>query len=183
MQFINTFNLVLFSILTSLNIFAGIKLFKNDKKVFAKSTFTMNVLNLIIFVLICIFKIQVPQFVLSLVIIAVFLACFCGYYLDLYKRMVMFDRLLHTLGSFAYSLFIFYLIDHFVNTGGSALFESLFIFTLGNSLGVFFELIEALHDLKSNIKAQKGLADTNVDMIFNLIGSILSGLTFYEFLV
>ncbi|MGI6261320.1 MAG: hypothetical protein ACOYJR_05715 [Acutalibacteraceae bacterium] len=88
---------------------------------------------------------------------------------------------LHAFGAFSFSLFLYCILDDFIPTGGSLLFRSLFIFLLGNTLGVFFELLEMLHDTKKKkeSKSQKGLRDTDMDMIFNLFGSAPAGLFAY----
>ena len=110
--------------------------------------------------------------------------CFCGYYLDLYNHSpYVFDRSLHAFGAFSFSLTAYCIIAGVTQPGGSLLFRALFVFCIGNTLGAVFELLEAAHDSKKNVpvKGQKGLQDTNMDMLFNAIGSLLAGVFSYFF--
>lgn len=154
---------------------------KKQKKQSAKATIVSYVFFTLIFLAIWIFAFSVPPYVILLSIVAVFIHCFCGYYMDLYNRSQVFDRYLHAFGSFAFSLLIYCLIQNLFETGGSRAFQSLFVFSVGMTLGVVFELLEAAIDAKSNAGAQRGLQDTNADMLGNLIGCLLAGIFAFFF--
>jgi uncharacterized membrane protein YjdF len=113
--------------------------------------------------------------------IAAFFSAFFGHYLRMYYRSIVFDRYLHTYGTFSFSLLFFYLLDHFLMMGGSHLFLAVFVFLLGNTLGVIFELMEFKFDLNpsNTVKAQHGLKDTDTDMLFNLFGAIGAAIFVY----
>ncbi len=87
----------------------------------------------------------------------------------------MFDRYLHTYGSFSFALLAYSLVLNLFVTGGSKAYQSLFVFTIGMALGAIFELIEARSDWKKGSNNQRGLQDTNMDMLGDLIGSLLAG--------
>lgn len=166
-------------ILAILCIFAAMKLYNKNQPEYAKAVLTSCIAFLISFVVIWLFNIDVPSYIIFLAILTVLISCFFGHYLGLYTSSNTFERYLHGFGSFAFSLYFYCIIDHFFNSGSSRLFQAIFIFLLGNTIEVIFELLEAKHDTKSNVKSQKGLKDTNIDMLFNVFGSILAGIFAY----
>ncbi len=172
-----------FIILSIFCIFSIIKLFNRGEKEYAKSAVSTYATFSVIFICMLLFSIKIPSYIIFLTILTIFIACFVGHYLSFYTKSNTFDRYLHGFGSFSFSLFFYCIVDNYINTGSSKIFQSIFIFLLGNTLGVFFELIEAMHDKSNPIKSQKGLMDTNTDMLFNLIGSVLAGLFAYIWLL
>jgi len=50
------------------------------------------------------------------------------------------------------------------------------------ALGAVFELIEAAADAKNGTNNQRGLQDTNMDILGDLIGSLLAAVIVYLFL-
>lgn len=166
--------IILFVIFLLTLIFTIIKLKRQKEPQRAKAiTNTCSSFSLLFFIIIF-FHLQVPYWTILLTMAAAFISGFFGQYLRMYYRSIAFDRYLHAYGAFAYSLLFFYLLDHFLVMGGSPFFLSLFVFLLGNTLGVIFELLEFSHDLKpaNTSKSQHGLKDTDMDMLFNLYGSI-----------
>lgn len=165
-------------------VFSIIKLFAAGKKPYAKAALSTYVFYTIVFLTIWIFKIAVPAYTLLLTMLTILGACFFGHYLGGYTKSRTFDRYLHGFGAFSFSLFAYCILDDFIDTRSSTLFQAIFIFFAGNTLGVFFELIEMLHDRKGDEpKSQKGLQDTDMDMLFNLIGSLLAGVFGYFWLL
>ncbi len=175
--------LIVYGIVSAMCIFSAVKLFSQDKKIYAKSALAAYFFYLAVFLAIWIFQIHVPSYLLLLTMLTILGACFFGHYLGGYTKSKTFDRYLHGFGSFSFALLTYCVVDHYVNTGGSLLFRALFVFLTGNTLGVFFELIEMVSDGKHSVKSQKGLQDTDMDMLFNLMGSLLAGVFAYFWLL
>jgi VanZ family protein len=114
--------------------------------------------------------------------LAILFTCFFGYYLEYYLRSKTFDRYLHTFGSFSFAQLSFCILDDFIDTNSSKIFRSAFIFLLGNTIGIIYELIEAKLDTTADIKNQKGLKDTNMDLLFDMVGSLLASVVAYFWL-
>lgn len=174
--------LISYGIISALCIFSVVQLFSKKKNVYAKSALSTYLFYTVVFLALWIFHIKVPSYMLLLTMLTILGACFFGHYLEGYTKSKTFDRYLHAFGSFSFSLLTYSILSHFIDTGGSLLFQALFVFLIGNTLGVIFELIEMHHDKKirvKNVKSQKGLKDTDMDMLFNLFGSILAGIFAY----
>jgi uncharacterized membrane protein YjdF len=95
----------------------------------------------------------------------------------------MFDRLLHCLGSFAFALLFYYIIIDLTKAQTSKIFMTIFVFVQGIALGTLFELLEYFKDKKNSIKAQKGLKDTNVDLLCDVIGSAFAAAVYCFFII
>lgn len=162
--------------MSALCIFAAVRLFLAHKPDYGKSILGVWLFYTAVFFSIWIFQISVPPYLLPLTMLTVLGSCYLGYYLRLYDTSRVFDRYLHAFGTFSFALLTGCILDDFLTTGGSTLYRALFIVLLGNTLGVLFELTEMLHDSKKRMpKSQRGLRDTDLDLLFNLIGSILAG--------
>lgn len=122
------------------------------------------------------FKLNIPYFIITCSIITIIGHTFIGSYLNIYYTSRYYDRYLHLFGSFSFSLLAFSTINGnlpLVNV--SWIYTPLLVTTLGISIGVFFEIIEFIHDSFSrNIRCQHGLTDTDFDMIFNIFGSCVA---------
>lgn len=128
-------------------------------------------------------RFRIPYYVLILSLLFAFLHTFCGYYLDYYNRSRIFDRWLHCFGAFSLSLLSYFLIAAFVSPGGSRGFRGLFVFFTGVALGSLFEIHEFRTDRTRGTRMQKGLKDTDTDMICNTAGSALAAaFAFFVFL-
>ncbi len=124
----------------------------------------------------CIFRISIPYLVLTLAAITVFLHTVMGLYLDMYHRVKYFDRCLHAFGSFSFALLIYLTLSSITAPGGSMLFRAVFIAALGIAAGAVFEIIEFLNDQKNKTKMQRGLKDTDFDIIFDVVGSVAAAI-------
>ena len=166
--------ILLFLIFLLLLIPASVKLYRQEETSRAKAAANNCVWFSLLFLCILLFRVQVPYWTIILTMIAAFISGFFGQYLRMYYRSIVFDRFLHAYGTFAFAMLFFYFLDHLLIMGGSPGFLAVFVFLLGNTLGVIFELLEFSHDLKpaNTSKAQHGLKDTNMDMLFNLFGAI-----------
>ncbi len=131
------------------------------------------------------FEFQIKGYIILFVLFSIIGHSFVGEYLDYYNKSKYYDRFLHFFGTFSFTLFaysIIYLIEKPIHY--SPLYVSLFVTTLGIAMGVLFELLEFAHDtfMKSDIQAQHGLKDTNLDLMGNVIGALLAGvLSFFVF--
>ncbi len=105
-----------------------------------------------------------------------------GTYLNLYHKSETFDLLLHLFGTYSFTLFYYSLLNHFSPKPNSInIREIILIISLGIAIGTVFELFEFLYDLfnKPSSHSQLGLVDTNLDLIFNIIGAFLASLHIY----
>lgn len=123
-------------------------------------------------------KLSIPNFIVTCSVITVIGHTFIGLYLKLYYKSKYYDRYLHLFGSFSFSLLAFSIINNIAPLHNESwIYPSLLVTTLGISIGVIFEILEFIHDSFSNgIKSQHGLADTDFDLIFNVLGSIVAGI-------
>ena len=118
-----------------------------------------------------------------LAIVSLFFNTFFGYYRNLFNRSKRYDRFQHLFGCFSFGIFLYFLSVNIFFIGGSKPFQAFYIFLLGIFSGIYTEITEFLHDLKHEEKMQKGLRDTNVDLIFNVIGSLLSAIFAFLFII
>jgi uncharacterized membrane protein YjdF len=127
-----------------------------------------------------IFNIGVPYIFRCLVIVALFIHTFFGYFKDQYTRSKTFDRYLHAFGSFAYALFFYALLAQLMDAAvTSKVFIAVMVTFTGITVGTVFEIIEYFIDRKMPVKTQRGLIDTDADLICDVIGSVVAGVVTY----
>ncbi|HBV95545.1 MAG: hypothetical protein JL50_09645 [Peptococcaceae bacterium BICA1-7] len=113
---------------------------------------------------------------LALVVIAHSLG---GKYLNLYFRLANFDSYLHMFGAYAVVLFLYAVTRNIMGISfASKTSRFLYITLLGIGSGAIFELLEFIVDItmKPSVHNQEGLIDINLDMISDLIGSLIAAL-------
>lgn len=100
-----------------------------------------------------------------------------GEYLRAYYDTAFFDNFLHFFGTFTFALLAFELLETFVRIQSSPqkIFAFILVTSLGISLGTLFELLEFSLDILFKQHNQFGPVDTNLDLIFDTLGSILAG--------
>lgn len=126
-------------------------------------------------------NLQLENSVRIMVILTIILHNFFGEYLNLYNSPVIFDKPLHFFGTFAFSLFIYSILTKIIDTKNiPKLFIFIFIISLGISLGTCFEIAEFLSDSVLKTNCQKGLIDTDLDLVFDILGAILAGTLNYK---
>jgi VanZ family protein len=180
MQTVLTIVFILFCAAELYNVF---KLKKMNQKLMMQAaliSFSVFVLLMIVYWLV---KLKIPEILLIFAMIAIWCNSYFGYSRYLFETSRIFDRFMHAYGTFSYTLLVFAILRNFVQTGGSKLFVILFVFTLGNTIGALFEIFEFYSDMKKGTHAQQGLKDTNMDMIFNVIGSVAAALYTLLFLI
>ena len=123
-----------------------------------------------------------PYYAFILALLTVFFDSFVGYYLDFYRKSQTFDRYLHAFGSFSNALLFYTILRRLIPFAGSRLFTAVFVLLIGLSVGVLFELFEFISDRIKRTHNQRGLQDTDFDMLFDLLGSLLASLFAYAFL-
>lgn len=128
------------------------------------------------------FGLNISYFLMILSLVSVFLDSYVGYYQDLYKKSRATDRWLHAYGTFALALLFYDIIRILVKEGGSKAFRALFVLLLGVALGAAHEIMEFIADIRLNSHMQKGLRDTNLDSIFNILGAVAAAAAAYFFI-
>ena len=171
--------LFIFAAVSVLIILAVIAAYIKKSNYHATSALISYLFYAFIFTIIWVFNLEIPPYIIILPLSAVFISCFFGHYMDWYSRFRAFDCCVHLYGAFSFALLTYYIIENFIKTGGSKLFLSIFVFTAGVTLGALYELIEAAHDAKSNAKSQPNLNDTNMDILFDFLGSAAAGVFAY----
>lgn len=104
-----------------------------------------------------------------------------GDYLKLYTTSFIFDKFLHVLGTYAFTLLIYSVLLKLTKTKGpQRVYDFIFILVLGMALGQCFEFLEFSIDifLKPSNPAQESLIDTDIDLIANTIGAFLAAIHF-----
>lgn len=164
-----------FLLLTIADIYTAIKFHQKKLNLYFKSVLLSYGLLCLFLLAAYFFDIVIPYYIWILVIVSIFAHTFMGYYLDFYNRSrTVFDRILHAFGTFTSSLFFYTFLANITEAGGSKLFRAVFVAALGIAIGSIFENLEFMVDKKQHTKTQRGLKDTNTDMVANLIGGIVA---------
>ncbi|GAB6136974.1 hypothetical protein [Halanaerobaculum tunisiense] len=122
-------------------------------------------------------NLQLDDYTKTMVFLTLIIHILVGQYLDFYNKFSVFDILLHILGTYAFTLFTYLLLNQIINKPIlSQTYKFIFIILLGISLGTSFELIEFLIDLGFNLNPpmQNGLIDTNLDLVADIIGGLIA---------
>ena len=152
--------------------------------VIAKKKYNFLIDNIITYVTIISFLVlqyfyhfDINIFVLSLVLLTLFIHHFIGQYLNYYYKSKYFDRFLHILGSFSFSIFSYLILEKIASEKVySKIYVFIIISAIGISLGSILEIYEFTLDSIKHSKNQKGQTDTNFDIISNIIGSIVAAI-------
>ncbi len=122
-------------------------------------------------------RLKIPEAVMIFTMLSVFSHTFFGFFLRLYTKTKTFDRFNHALGSFAFSQAAYFTLTSLFSEAIPKPLAAIIIGSLGVTLGVFTEITEFVLDSrkKKDMKLQKGLKDTNIDLIADVIGSAAAG--------
>lgn len=106
-----------------------------------------NIVVSVIAILFILFKrnlgIQIYDFIIVLWLITILGHTLIGEYLTVYRKSKTYDRYLHLVGSFVFSLFIYSILSSLIKpVPSSKIYVSILVATAGITLGVFFELAE-----------------------------------------
>jgi len=127
-------------------------------------------------------NIYIKLYITNLVILTILGNNLGGEYFGFYYKSQTYDKLLHIVGSYAFSLFIYTLICHFFPTVNLNRWrEFIFIVLIGATVGMVFELMEFAADVifRPDIPNQSDLLDTDLDMINDLVGAAIAALHVY----
>lgn len=150
---------------------------KKKKYALAAQTAILLVLFLLFLILQAVFRLRIQAFILFCVMLTLLAHNELGCYLDYYKRSKHFDRYLHAFGTFSFALFFYSLLNHTVSHGRiPKVYTAIFVATIGISLGCVVEIVEFCLDIRKHTKHQRNLKDTDVDLIADIIGSIVAGI-------
>ncbi len=165
------------SIYTALQLIVIFKNFKTNKPIIAES-FAGYLLVLAFLWIRDFFYIDIPNYAVILTILSIIGHSFFGRALNYYNTSRRYDRYLHAFGTFSFALFFYCLILSFINPAvNSRILTGVFTFTIGLSLGLVFEIVEFIIDCTrtkktSTPRSQRGLRDTDLDMVFDIIGAL-----------
>ena len=173
----NVFFIIIVSVYALIEGYTAIRLAQKKKASYCRHTITGTVLLLSYILADYLFKLSVPKYTLILVMLALLIHTVFGFMFDCYLKSKLFDRYLHAFGAFSFALFLYAIIEAIWNPiTVPTVYSSLFVATLGISSGVIFEIIEFIEDSLSKTRNQKGLTDTDWDLIADMTGSAIAGI-------
>ena len=152
---------------------------KRKNKIAIKSAIASIVFLALIYIASYFYNFVVPDAAYIIVIISLFLDSFFGYYRNLYYKSKKYDRVQHVIGSFSFAIFFYFFLSNIFEYGDSKLFRAFYILLLGIFYGTICEIVEFISDLNSKEKMQRGLRDTNFDMVSDVIGSLSAAIFSY----
>lgn len=159
-------------------------------KTAVKSTLASLILLWFTVIVTLVFNFQMPDMAFFIMMIFLLIDSGLGYYLNYYNRSRTFDRFAHGIGSFTFAVFFYFFLSNLLEYGGSRAFHAIYVLLLGISFGVFFEMTEFITDAKQNEeqkqdgeKMQRGLRDTNFDLLSDIIGSVGASVIAYFFII
>lgn len=123
-----------------------------------------------------VFGFKMPYFAFIFLMISFLIHSYFGYYLNRFNKSKKFDRGAHGFGAFATAIFAYYFLSNLLTYGGSKLFQAVYVLLLGIAIGSIYELIEFCIDKKHKDKLQRGLKDTDMDMLANTVGSVIAAI-------
>lgn len=168
--------LIYLIIFSTLEFFLLSKFIARKENTASKSAIVSLIFLWLVFIVAYIFKFNIPNAAYILVIISSIMDSYFGYYLKLYYKTKRYDWIQHMLGAFAFAVFFYFLFSNLFEYGGSRMFQAFYVLLLGVFYGTVYEIIEFINDLNNEEKMQRGLRDTNFDMVFNIIGSFAAAI-------
>ena len=124
------------------------------------------------------YELYMNNFVRVMIGIVLVSDSFFGYYLELYARSSVFDKILHVFGTYALSLFTYILVVQLLNNPVNRPFKFILVICLGISIGATYEIVEFFTDNISHpsLASQPSLLDTDLDLIGDVIGSVCAAI-------
>lgn len=156
-----------------------VQFFINGKQHYYAGVIATTILYLLLLYLEKRGTLKITGFVRACIVITVTAHHYLGENYDLYLKSVFFDKLLHVFGTYSFTIFFFQIINQ--NewiTFSSKKGRFINVTALGLSIGTLFEILEFILDKSFNpaVPYQSGLYDTNLDLISDFIGAIISAL-------
>jgi len=175
---------ILYAVMLLTQVFIAYRFISTGNRMYLKSVLVGNILFALYVLADEVFGISVPHLIRCLVVVAIFIHTFFGYFKDFYTHSQFFDRWVHAYGSFAYALFFYFLLTHLTGAAVTPkLFAAVVVASTGITVGALFEIIEYFADKRMPVKMQRGLKDTDVDLICDVIGSAAAGVSAYFFVL
>ena len=159
---------------------------RTNNILYLKSILVSNALFALYVIAEAVFQINVPYLLRILVIAILFIHSYYGYFKNRFTWSKVFDRYLHVFGTTVFTLFLYNILILLVKPSiYPKVFEAVFVFTFGITVGTLFEIFEFSGDqtMHEPVKMQKGLKDTNVDLICDLFGSLIAAIIAYLFIL
>lgn len=124
------------------------------------------------------YNLFMSTYVRVLVTLTLFIDALFGYYFDLYVSSVVFDKILHCFGTYAFSLFAYIIVLQLQGNPIDRRVKFIFTVSLGLSLGAFYEILEFITDsIAQPVQpSQPNLLDTDLDLIADLAGAVLAAI-------
>lgn len=123
------------------------------------------------------YNLHVSNYLRALLIVTIISHSFLGNYMDFYINSSFFDKVLHVFGTYSFTFFAYTLINQITGKSTiSEIREFIFVVSLGIALGVILEIVEFSGDMLFShpIPYQSSLVDTNLDLVCNTIGAIIT---------
>lgn len=173
----NTLLILMTIIFSIIILFTSIAFFNNKKYDFLIENIVIYISYLIFLIIQYKLKFHVSIFIILLVLITIIGNSLIGNYLNVYNTSKYYDRLLHALGAFSFSLFCYSILTKTTPlTIHPKLYIPVFVASMGISLGCIYEIYEFILDSAIKSNNQHGLKDTNFDLISDVIGSVIAGI-------
>ena len=118
------------------------------------------------------------NYVRVLVMLTIFLDGLFGYCFNLYVTSVVFDKVLHVFGAYAFALFAYVLVAQMMTNPVGKPVKFILIACLGLSLGTFYEILEFVTDSLSHPipPSQPSLWATDADLVGDAVGALLAAI-------
>lgn len=168
-----------FIILTAVELYIVLRFVQKRETALLKAVIPAYLLYAAFFLIAHFFRLRIPDISMILSMASLLSHTFLGYFLRLYERTKTFDRFNHVFSCFAYAPVAYFTLTSLFSEAIPELLAAIIIFSMGVTLGVFVEIAEFAADArktKNDLKLQRGLKDTNFDLIFDVIGSLAAGL-------
>jgi hypothetical protein len=123
------------------------------------------------------FCISVSNYIRGCLVLVILVHEIGGKIVELYLSSAMFDKYLHIFGIYSLVLFVYAVMQQFMEISfKSRLNKFIFLTLIGISLGAFFEILEFMADitLQPKLPNQKDLMDTNLDLITDCVGALIA---------
>jgi len=173
----NTLLMLMTIIFSIVILFTSITFFNKKKYDFLIENIVIYISYLIFLIIQYNLKFHVGIFIILLVLITITGNSLIGNYLNVYNTSKYYDRFLHALGAFSFSLFCYSILTKTTTlTIHPKFYVSIFVASIGISLGCIYEIYEFISDSTIKSNNQHGLKDTNFDLISDVIGSIIAGI-------
>ena len=174
--------IIAFILFFIMEIFLIIQYIVKKNKTLLKTNITLLTLFCFFLLAVKLLRLSIPYHILLFAMVALFINTFFGYYLNYFNRSKTFDRYLHGYGSFAFALLIYFILINLTESGGSKFFRAVLVAALGIATGAVYEIYEYAMDLKQSTNMpnmQRGLKDTDFDIVFDILGSFIAAVFAY----